>query len=412
MAGTTLRTGMNTFPVSIAGGSIPDANRIIDVSTWAAALEPRKTPVLTKIYKSDPILQRPFYFGQSRRVAQNTTLAGAHIAGATTLNVASGSGVIVQKYHLLDISNYVAGSTTVLDPTRREIVWVSAEPVADALTVVRGMSGTTAIAHDANALVTMIGTAEPELQFHTISPFTQGFQYYNYVQRFEGGVKADMAAQNMPTWEDRNNPMIRNFEETQKTKKLELEMAFWRGGRQAGDPSTPLPATMGGIDTFLTTNIYNLGGSRLTPRLLESSLRDLAKTTDGGPEGIQLLMSYNTAAIFDSLLDPIRMATASDNKISFGVDQVKFRFGVFDIMVSHNCFDGVVYGVRMDQLAIRPFKGLDWHVSEIAGAVNGADHDQKFISGDFSLVVESEQSMFKLYNFSGNLDDYPSPWAA
>lgn len=409
---TTLRSGLNTFPTSVTGGTTPDANRIIDVSDWAMALEPRRTPLLSRITKSDAVSQRPFYWGQSKRVAVETTLSGAHNNSTTTLNVASGTGVILQKYMILEIINFASGSTTVLDPTRREIVWVSAEPVADAATIVRAQSGTSGIAHDAAAKVIVIGTAEPELQTHTIGPVTRGFQFYNYVQRFEEGVKADKAAQNMPTWEHKNNPMISDFEELQLKQKYLVEMAVWRGGRQAGDPSTPLPATMGGIDTFLTTNVYNLAAARITPRILETGLRDLAKNTEGGPEGIELFMSYNTAAIFDALIDPIRMATATDTTLSLTVDSVKFRFGTFRITVSHNCFDNVIYGLRVANLAVRPFRGLNWHVSQKQGEMHGSDTDEKYISADLTFQLEKEASMFKFYNFDGNLDNYPSPFSS
>jgi hypothetical protein len=409
---TTIRSGLNTFPTSVTGGTIPDANRIIEVDDWAMALEPRRTPLLTRIYKNETVQQRPFYWGQSKRVAVETTTSTTHTNSVTTLSVATGTGVILQKYMMLEIINFASGSTTVLDPTRREIVWVSAEPSADTATIVRAQSGTSGIAHDSGAKVIVIGTAEPELQAHTIGPVTRGFQFYNYVQRFQEGVKADKAAQNMPTWEHRNNPMISDFEELQLKQKYLLEMAVWRGGRQAGDPSTPLPATMGGIDTFITTNVYNLATAKITPRLLETSLRDLAKNTEGGPEGIELFMSYNTAAIFDALIDPIRMATATDSTLSLTVESVKFRFGTFRITVSHNCFDNVIYGLRPSNLAVKPFKNMNWHVSQKRGEDHGSDTDEKYISGDFTLQVEKEASMFKLYNFNGNLDDYPSPFSS
>lgn len=408
---TTLRSGLNTFPTSVSGGTIPDANRIIDVSTWAMALEPRVTPLLTDIGVGDPVNQRPFYWGQSKRVAVQTALSGAHNNSTTTLTVASGTGVILQKYMVLEFINYQPGSTVTLDQTRREIVIVTAEPSGDTATIARGQSGTSAIAHDDGAQVNVIGVAEPELQFHTIAPVTRGSQLYNYVQRFQGGVKADKAARNTPTWEARTDPMLKDFEEEQKKQKYLLEMAIWRGGRQAGDPSTPLGATMGGLDTFISSNVTNVGGARLTPRVLEAELRDLAKSVEGGPDGLRLLMSYDTAAIFDTLLNPIREATAQDTTATLYTDSVRFRFGKFDIGVSHNAPNGVIYGVRTKDMKVRPYQGLNWHVSNIKGEDNGADHDQMFVSGDFTFVVEREAGMFKLWNFDQDLDSYDTLFA-
>ena len=408
---TTLRAGLNTFPTSVTGGSTPDANRIITVEDWAMALEPRITPLLTDIGIGPSIDQRPHYWGQSKRVAVKTNLSGAHNNSTTTLTVTSGTGVILQKYMVLEIINFIAGSTTIFDQTRREIVHISAEPVADTATIIRAMSGTTAINHDDQAQVNVIGVAEPELQSHTIAPVTRGAQVYNYVQRFQGGVKADIAARNTPTWEHRTDPMLRDFEEEQKKQKFLLEMSIWRGGRQAGDPTTPIGATMGGLDTFILTNVTNAGGARLTPRSLEATLRDLAKNVEMGPEGIRLLMSYNTAAIFDAMLDPIREATAGDTTLTSYTDTVRFRFGAFKIGVSHNCPDGVIYGIRPEYMSVRPYKGLTWHVSTIKGQDFGQDNDSMFISGDFTFVLEREASMFKLWNFNQDLNAYDSVFA-
>jgi hypothetical protein len=374
------------------------------------ALEPRVTPLLSDIGIGPAIEQRPFYWGQSKKVAVSTALQGALTNNGTTLTVTAGTGVILQKYMVLEILNYVPG-TTLTDPTRREIVHITAEPSGDTATIARGQSGTTGIVNDDLALVTVIGTAEPENQNHTIGPVTRGSQQFNYVQRFQEGVSADIAARNMPTWEFRTDVLVKDFELAQKKQKFLLEMALWRGGRQAGDPTTPLGATMGGLDTFITTNVYNLASAKLTPRLLEASLRDIAKNTEQGPEGIRLLMSYNTAAIFDALLDPIRMATASDTNATLYTENVRFRFGSFAIGVSHNAPDGVIYGIRPEYMSVRPFKGLNWHVSTIMGKDHGTDHDQMFVSGDFTFVLEREASMFKIYGFSQDLNNYDSPFS-
>lgn len=409
---TTIRSGINTYPTSVSGGTNPADTLIIDVSQWAEALEPRRTPLLTDIGIGEALEQRPFYWGQSSRVAVETTTGATHTNNIATLTVASGSGPILQKYMVLELTNFIAGSTTILDETRREIVIVTGEPTGDTAAIARGQSGTTGIAHDLGCRVLVIGVAEPELQFHTIAPHVRGTRLFNYFQRFEGGVKADKAAQNMPTWEHRSNPMLADFEEEQLKQKYLLEMAIWRGGRQAGDPTTPLGATMGGLDTFITTNVTNVGQAKLTPRVLEAELRDLAKSVEGGPDGIRLLMSYDTAAIFDTLIDPIRMAGPNDTKITVYTESIRFRFGTFDIGISHNARNGVIYGIRTRNLKVHPFKGMNWHMSEKKGEQHGADHDEKYISADMTLVVQREKELFKLWNFDQDMDNYTNVWAA
>lgn len=403
---TILRQGLNTFPTSTTGGSTPDANKIVDVSDWAMALEPRKTPLLTLFGIGDPVNQRPFPWGQSQRVALDTTLGASAGSGDATLTLATGAGKLTQQWTVIELLDYMGGSTTVLDQSTREIVIVTADPAADVVTVLRGQSGTSAVAHNATCKAFIIGTAEPENSNHSISPITRGFQYYNYCQRFQGGVKADKAAQNMPTWESKTNPMLYDFEEEQKRLKVLLEMAILRGGRQAGDATSTTPATMGGIDSFITTNVINMAGAKLTPRILEASLRDLAKHVDGGPEGIMLLMGYDTAGIFDMLIDPLRIASASDTSINMNVDTIKYRFGDFKIQTSHNLRSGVIYGIRPENFKVRPFQGLNWHVSKKEGTVFAVDRDEMYLSGDFTLQVKKEVSMFKFYAFNEDLTAY------
>ncbi len=401
---TTFRGGQNTYSTSVAGGSVPPDNRIRFVSDWAMALEPWDTPMLTEIGIGPEYDQRPFYFGSSRRKPHVTNLGAGIAAGATTLTVAAGAGAALQKYMVLSIIDYIPG-TTRLDETTKENVWVSAEPATDTLTVARGQGGTTPVAHPAGALIEVIGTAEPQLQFHTLAAVTRGTQNYNEFQRFEGGVKADKAAQNMPTYEHKTNPMLADFEEETKFQKLLLEKAIWRGGRQAGDLATPLPSMMGGFDTFITTNVTNVGNATLTASVLEAEMRDLWKTVDDSAAK-RFVMSMDTATIFDTLLNPIRMATVNDTSATLMLERVKFRSGTFNVQVSRHCPDGVIYILDTKQMSVRPFKGLNWHISRKDGMQHAADHDERFISGDFSLEVRNERTMAKIHNFNTDLDQY------
>lgn len=409
---TTLRQGLTTYPTSVPGGTTPDANLIIRIDKWAEAYQPRRTPLLTRIGVGKEVDTRPHRWGESRRIALESTLANAIDNTTTSLPVLTGEGKLFHKWHVIEVIDFKTGSTSELDETTREIMIVETDPPGDTLTVRRGMSGSTAQAHSQGAKVFVIGSAEPELQEHTIGAIARGVQQFNYFQRFFDGVRADKAARNMPTWEHSTDPMLADLAEKQLELKLQLELAIWRGGRQQGnaDSANPVPATMGGIDTFITTNVTNMAGAKLTPRVLEAELRDLAKSVDGGPEGLALLMSYDTAAIFDSFIDPIRIATVRDNTLSLALDQVKFRFGTFDIMVSHNCRNGVIYGVRFENMKVRPFKGMNWHLTRKLGEQHGRDYDEVFVSGDFTLEFVREAESFKLYGFAEDLNVYNQVW--
>lgn len=406
MPETVLRTGLTTYSTGTTGGTIPDETRIKKFTKWAKTLEPWKTPILTQIDRGMTSDTDPIYFGQSGRVNITSTVQSTFAQAATTLPVATGTGVIFQKYMVLEVTNYRSGSTTELDTSTRELIWVSGEPSTDNLTVVRAQGGTSDVAHPAASLIRVVGTAEPQLQFHTIAPVVRGFQFYNEFQRFEGGVKADKAAQNVPTWEHPGNPMLADFEEEQLKQKLLLELAVLYGGRQTGNPSTPVPAMMGGVRQYLTTNVTNVGGSALTKRVLEAELRDLAKTTSAGPGELTLFMSYDSSAIFDELLEPIRQATVSDTSVTLFTERVRFRWGTYNIAVSHNMPDGEIWGLNLKDLHVVTRKGLDWHTTYKRGEDHGSDHDERYTSADKSFMLEREQGMFRLHNFAQDLNQY------
>lgn len=406
MAGTTFRSGQNTYNTGVSGGTQVTNNLRFDIEKWANALEPRRTPLLNRIGFGPATNRRPHYWGQSYLTPVASTVGSSF--SSTTLTVATGEGAYFQKYMVLAVTDYVSGTSGPLDETTREIVWVSAEPSTDTMTVVRAQGGTTQATHAVGAYIEIIGTAEPELQAHTIAPVTRGVRAYNYVQRFEGGVKADKAAQIGLTFEhgETENPMMTDFKNEQNKQKFFLEKAVWGGARQAGDVATPLAAMLGGIETYITTNVVDLLGVPMTPRLIQTELILLATNTDGGPDGIELWMHPDTAAIFDAILDPIRMAGANDTSVSVYVETIKFRYGAFKLNTAYTCPRNRVYGLRPGQMQVRPYTGLAWHVSKKSGEMHGVDYDEIYTSGDYTFELMQEHSMFILKNFDQDLDTY------
>jgi hypothetical protein len=85
-------------------------------------------------------------------------------------------------------------------------------------------------------------------------------------------------------------------------------------------------------------------------------------------------------------------------------DSIKLRSGTYQIGVSRWVPDGVIYGVNLNKMSYHPFEGLDWHTTK---HTTDGDYDWISISGDFTFVLEEEHSMFKLFNFDSNLDNYP-----
>ena len=397
-----LRQAENTYDTGVTNGTIPLANKKINVVDWVMRLEPYETPMLSTIGIGDEIDQDIFYWGQSYQTPQTSNTAEAVDLTETAIDVTTNHGELFSKYMGVAITDYKAGSSTLLDLTTRELIWLNADVSNDTLNCVRGVGGTTAATHSSGAFVEIVGSAMPQLNDFSITPITRGDQAYNYFQRFQTSAVADEAARKQPTWENPGDILLDDMAEKAKIEKIHLEKAIFQGGRQRGVPGVT-PDMFGGIDTFVTTNVTNVGGARLSVYTIQDELRDLYKAV-GDNKATKFVMGPDTAAMFDTLLNPYREATWDTTTVSLSLKNVNMRFGNFDILMHRYCPEGIVYGLRFDKMKIHPFKGRNWQTKDIA---TDGPYDRKGLSGDFSFKLAAEHTMFKLHNFDVNPDSYP-----
>lgn len=400
----TFRTPANTYLQSTANGTLATAEQIDKVVSWVNALEPWETPALQKVMSNDAVDQEVHQWGQSFAIEMESNLDGAIADGvATTFDVASGEGVLFQKYMTLEIYAPLAGTTDTPDMSTYEVVWITDEPSGDTLTVERGY-GTTPVAHADGSIVRILGTAEPLNRQHTEAPRQRGVRFFNYPQRFEAQLTADKRHQNMPTWEHSTNSLLADFATEMKKQKILLERSLFRGRRKAG-VGNEKASTFGGIDTFLVTNDIDLAGATITPDDLDDILTDIWATTASAEKKV-LVMGMNEARILDTSMDDMRRATISDTQSNKTVRAYHFRTGTFEVEPMRNVPPGVIYLLDWSLIKVRPFKGLNWHTTGKDGEAHAVDHDIKAISGDFTVEVQSEHAMARISNFDTDLDNY------
>lgn len=403
----TYRSGQTTYPVS-QGGTVPDAFIKPDFVMWAKSLEPVNTPILDKIPRGKPRSQRTFSWGQSVITPIETTLATALADGTTaTVSVKLGDGVLFQKWIKFAIIDPIAGTNpAVYDYTKKEICWTTVDPTSDDITAVaRGQGGTAAIAHPVGSKIELMAPTEPQLQDHSISPVTSGLLYTNTYERLGGGIRIDKAARTQDTYEYSGDKLVRDMENEQIRLNRMLERTVINGGRQVGNPATPLPEMMAGFLSFITSNVYNMGGASvlLNVAKLDSAMADLWQKVDESYTKTWL-MSMNTARIFDTFLNPIRMVQQNETQITNFVERIKLRTGTYDFMVSRNFPDGMIGIIDLKQMELVPWEGLNWHTKTHE---TDGEYDWQSISGDFSLIVENERAMGLIIGFDPNISHYP-----
>jgi hypothetical protein len=310
---------------------------------------------------------------------------------------------------VVEIIDWVSGSSTRLDYSTREEVIVLTTDANGILTSIRGNGSGTGVAHSDDAYWAICGVAMPYNRDFVLSPFTRGDQLYNHPQRFYGMVGADVAARNTPDEEIKGDPMLKDLEEETLRQKFFLERTIVSGERLEGDGvagPTGLPYKMGGIRYFIENHsgrVNNLGGVTLSAYHLEDIIRDMYKEVDDGGAKT-LLMGPDTASIWDSLFNPTRQSTMQDTSATLHVDKLNFRWGNLDLMHTRHMPEGEILLVDFKDISIHPYKGCSWSTKSIA---TEGPYDQMAIWGDYSLKVDRVTRMGMITNFNNDLNAYP-----
>jgi hypothetical protein len=403
---------LNPLSTALTGGVVPAANVIIDVGDWADALAPRLTPILSRCKKLPTAKAYKHEWGQSYHTAISGTLNEALDTSETDVTLSSGEGLLLQPWMVLRVINYVSG-TSRLDYSRQEIILVRATDGTDTIpSVRRAQGGTTAIAHDDGAFWEVIGTALPHSTDFQLSPFTRGDRLFNYPQRFYGEVAADRVARGIDDYENKGDILLKDFRKEQIKQKHLLERAIVVGGRQEGDANgtpttdTQIPYMTGGIDYFVTNHsgrVVNMAGATLNPYDLEDIMVDMYnEIEDGGAK--TLLMSANTARMFDSFLNPIREATVKDDSINLTVNKINLRFGEIEVQHTRYLDDGTILFVDFSDIGVYPMPKANWQTEKIA---TKGPYDIMALWGEFGVEVKEVTRMAKLWNFNTDLSAYP-----
>jgi len=392
-------------------GTIPESHQIRSVVSFMESLAPQETNILTAIGFGEELDQRKPEWGVGEDLPTVTTFAEAvNNTTQTEIRVANGDGALFQKYQVL--IGYKRDAYGLADYSRREMMWVNGIPNSlqngtasqDFLPVQRAVGGTTKLEFVPGDPISIAMTAYPEGQDFVISPDAYGKWYYNYFQAFQKGARITKQANVIPNYENRDgNHIARMMVARGKRIRRELQAAVISGGRQLGNPNLRTPSMMGGMTSYVTAGqTVNLNGLRLSPYDIENEGAKLWDTTGEGGEK-KLLMSMHTARLLDGLLNRYRVATMRDTEVDLRFQRFVTRFGTFEIAGTRDIPEGIILGVNFSNLKVHPFRGMAWQ--EFEHPVNGA-YMQRSIFGEYTLVVQHPETMFMLYGFDTNPDNY------
>lgn len=386
-----------------SGASIPgDAatghvkREIVD---WMENLYPQDFPVYSMIPTGKPLRQNKVEWGSGAELHHSATLNTGIDDSITTVILESGEGDRFQVGNI--IAMYELDENDVAQDATQENMRITAIS-GDSLTVVRAQGGFSARAFTAGAYVHNLGTAVVEAADFTVSPFVFGDFYYNYFQTFQRGHKISKEANQQPNWEfDRGDHIARLMTDAAVRAKRQVNDALIRGGRQAGTTTTP--STLGGFPSFVpSANKTNLNGNKISLYDIEAEGAALWETV-GGKAAKKLFMSMRTARYFDAAMNKYREATMKETSASLVMNSFSTRFGEFEIVETRGWPEGLIVGANVKNMSRHPLEGMDWQ--ELEHPVHGA-YIQRSIYGRFTLVVRAPETMFSIYGFSSDFQNY------
>lgn len=271
------------------------AQRVIDMGSEILLLQPDAAP-LTVILKniqqggrSMPAKDSKFSWLEDDIFSRTGVASGAHTNVATTINVVDGS--------------IFPAESLALNTRTNEIVFVQSV-AANALTVTRGASGSTAAAMNDQDVLYILGVADNEGDTSQPAHTANAAQVDNFTQIFKKSVSASgswLSSSNVTSTHDwdhqRRKTAIEHLED------IELALLTGRPSADTGGFGTGPRRTTGGIRYFTTQNVRNAGGT-LTEGTWEQWMRDLfrygssqKKVVFAAPQVISALNSFSRSRL-------------------------------------------------------------------------------------------------------------------
>lgn len=238
---------------------------------------------------------------------------------ATTINVAASTGVNFRTNDIVKIED--------------ELIRITADPAADALTTVaanngRGWGGSTAAQHAQNSVIEIVsvayleGNATPGIARTVVKTSVS-----NYTQIFEDVVQVSSTLEAVEQWNP-GSEYARQLAKTMKTLMILVDKTLIYGKPSAG--SATVPRSMGGLRHFITTNVTAASGAQLSESLCLTALN---QTYDAGGAVKAMAMRLKQKQALNKFLDPNRRTDMDDRTAGAIVDSYLWDQGVVDVVV-------------------------------------------------------------------------------
>lgn len=300
-----------------------------------------------------------------------------------TVTLADGSGTALT---VASTAVYPIGTELRIE---NEIVVVTARTDATTLAIARAQLSTTGAAHSAKDAINL-GYAGEEYGTGPEALSTNAAAKYNYVQTFEAAVEmSDKEIAQLSS--EIGNPFSAQLERITAFFWKTFAQSVFKGVRGSTTRNSRPVHYMGGIDSFLSTNVTDVNGA-MTTTVIDTLI--LALMNAGGTPDTLVMSPARFVKL--SLLDINALMISKDEKKGGAPVYKKWQSAAseidLDIIVDFSVLDSELYVLDSSKLAILPLvsNGINGRLALVDGTTTGASGKRRIIRGHYTLVVELE----------------------
>jgi len=332
-------------------------------------LNPYQTPLLSMLGFGESVNQTEHIWYEDSMFEQESTVATALTDSATALVVADAEPFRVNQ----------------VIKVGEEMLLVTAVNVGTkTLTVQRGYAGTTAAAADVGAQVEVLFVEGVEGADARAARSKARVKRSNITQIFDDTVSISGTAAAV------SNYGIDNLYEYEKSKKLlELALQLEKAAISGIKFDTGNVRQMGGLRSFITTNVTNLSGTDdLTLDVITDSLQDIygkGGFKTGGQYEI-MVPAKQKRAVGKFGTDAVTIERGDSGRGTV-VSYLTTDFGEFPVSINDNLASDEIMIVDKNRIKIRPLQGRDF-AHEYLG--KQGDYYAGQIVGEYTIELHQE----------------------
>jgi len=304
----------------------------------------------------------------------------------TGVDLASGEGDYLKE-----------GDVILIDSEQMYVSAVS----SDTLTVTRGWGSTSAATHNTSTAWELVTTARLEGADYDTGHTTTISLPYNHTQILSEAVKVTGS-------EEVNNEYGISDQMAYHIAKLIgggegigtrgkagklailLQKTFYHGQRNAGTSSTS--RSMGGFNTYVTTNVTDKSSAALTRKNIEDTMEDCFLA--GGMPDCIVTNSWGMRKItsfYEGLISVDRDEARGGSKITTVVTD----FGDMEVIHDRWCPQDEMYVIEKDKMG-----WLEYRPFDIFDRASTGDYMVKDVLGEYSFILVNEEAHGRIHSFS------------